>query len=105
MLNFTKTESSLVEKTAQQFDTKLMHPSEKFRQNLLVKFQFKRGFDFLIHELKTEKMFSLACRWKDMNLQPPDYKPSALAIELYSSKAGTGKELSLVRGLWKCKTN
>ena len=31
----------------------------------------------------------------DSNSQPLDYKPSALAIELYSSKAIAGKELSL----------
>ena len=30
----------------------------------------------------------------DWNSQPQDYKPSALAIELYSSKASAGKELS-----------
>ena len=35
------------------------------------------------------------CRWWDSNSQPLDYKPSALAIELYSSKAIAGKELSL----------
>ena len=29
------------------------------------------------------------------NSQPLDYKPSALGIELYSSKAIAGKELSL----------
>ena len=33
-------------------------------------------------------------RW-DSNSQPLDYKPSALAIEPYSSKAIAGKELSL----------
>ena len=37
----------------------------------------------------------LTCRWWDSNLQPLGYKPSALAIELYSSKAIAGKELSL----------
>ena len=31
----------------------------------------------------------------DSNSQPLDYKPSALAIELYSSKAIAGKEWSL----------
>ena len=31
----------------------------------------------------------------DSNSQPLDYKPSVLAIELYSSKAIAGKELSL----------
>ena len=32
---------------------------------------------------------------EDSNSQSLDYKPSALAIELYSSKAIAGKELSL----------
>ena len=31
----------------------------------------------------------------ETNSQPLDYKPSALAIEVYSSKAIAGKELSL----------
>ena len=35
------------------------------------------------------------CRWWDSNSQPLGYKPSALAIELTSSKAIAGKELSL----------
>ena len=35
------------------------------------------------------------CRMWDSNSQPLDYKPSALAIELQSSKAIAGKELSL----------
>ena len=35
------------------------------------------------------------CRWWDSNSQPLGYKPSALAIELTSSKAVAGKELSL----------
>ena len=35
------------------------------------------------------------CRRWGSNSQPLDYKPSALAIELYSSKAIAGKELSL----------
>ena len=39
--------------------------------------------------------FQWGCRWWDPNSQPLDYKPSALAIELYSSKAIAGKELSL----------
>ena len=33
--------------------------------------------------------------WDDSNSQPLGYKPSALAIELNSSKAVAGKELSL----------
>ena len=32
-----------------------MHPSEKFCQNLLVKFYFIKDFNFLIHELKQRK--------------------------------------------------
>ena len=39
--------------------------------------------------------FTVGCRWRDSNSQPLGYKPSALAIELYSSKAIAGKELSL----------
>ena len=59
MLNFTKTVSCLVIGTAQQIDTKLMHPSEKFRQHLLVKFYSMKDFSFLTHELKQKKNFSL----------------------------------------------
>ena len=58
MLNFTKTVSCLVIRTAQQIDTKLMQPCDKFRQNLLVKFYFMKNFDFITHELK-QKNFSL----------------------------------------------
>ena len=35
------------------------------------------------------------CRWWDSNSQPLDYKPSVLAIDLYSSKAIARKELNL----------
>ena len=52
MLNFTKTVSCLVIRTAQQIDTEPMHPFEKFRQNLLVKFYSAKDFSFLTHELK-----------------------------------------------------
>ena len=52
MLNFTKTVSCLVIRTAQQIDTKPMDPFEKFRQNLLVKFYSVKDFSFLTHELK-----------------------------------------------------
>ena len=52
MVSVTKTVSCLALRTAQQIDTKLMHPCEKLRQNLLVKFYFMKDFDFLIHELK-----------------------------------------------------
>ena len=44
--NFTKTMSRLATSAAQHIDIKLMHPSEKFRQNLLVKICFKEGFQF-----------------------------------------------------------
>ena len=44
MLNFTKTVSCLVIRTAEQIDTELMYPCEKFRQNLLVKFYFMKNF-------------------------------------------------------------
>ena len=47
MLNFTKTVSCLVIGTAQQIDTKLMDPAEKFRQSLLVKFYSMKDFSFL----------------------------------------------------------
>ena len=59
MLNFTETVSCLALRTAQQIDIKLMHPCEKFRQNLLVKFHFMKDFDFLVHELKQRKNFIL----------------------------------------------
>ena len=39
----------------QQIDTKMMHPFEKFRQNLLVKFFSMKDFNFLTHELKKRK--------------------------------------------------
>ena len=58
MPNFTKTVRCLVVRTAQQIDTKLMHPFEKFRQNLLVKFIL---WSILISDTQseTEKNFSL----------------------------------------------
>ena len=59
MPNFTKTVGCLVIRTAQQIDTKLMHLCENFRQNLLVKSYFKKDFNFLTHELKQKKSFSL----------------------------------------------
>ena len=58
MLCFAKAVRCLAFRTAQQIGTKLMHPCEKFRQNLLVKFHFMKDFDFLIHALK-QKNFSL----------------------------------------------
>ena len=59
MINFTKTVSCLVIGTAQQIDTKLMHPFEKFRQNLLVKFYSVKDFNFLTHKLKQRKTLVL----------------------------------------------
>ena len=35
----------------------------------------------------TSRNLQWGCRWWDSNSQPLDYKPSALAIELYSSKS------------------
>ena len=55
MLNFTKTVSCLVIRTAQQIDTKLMHRFEKFRKNLLVKLYSMKDFIFLTHKLKQGK--------------------------------------------------
>ena len=60
MLNFTKTVSCLGVETAQQIDAKLMHPSEKFRQNLLVKFYSMKDFSFLTHKLKQRKTLAWA---------------------------------------------
>ena len=58
MLNSTKTASCFLIGIAQQIDTKLMHPFEKFRQNLFVKFYSVKDFSFLTNELK-QKNFSL----------------------------------------------
>ena len=55
MLNFTKTVSCLVMGTAQQIDNKMMHPFEKFRQNLLVTFYSMKDFNFLTHKPKKRK--------------------------------------------------
>ena len=55
MLNFTRTVSCLVIGTAQQIDTKLVHPFKKFLQNLLVKFYSIMDCKFLTHELKQRK--------------------------------------------------
>ena len=49
VLNFTKTVSYLAIGNAQQIDTKLMHPFEKFRQNLFVKFYSMKDFNFVTH--------------------------------------------------------
>ena len=56
MLNLKKTVSCLVIGTAQQIDTKLMHPFDKFCQNVLVKVYSIKDFSFLTHELQTEKL-------------------------------------------------
>ena len=45
--------------TAQQINIKLVHPFEKFRQNLLVKFYSTEGFQFSDTQARTEKNFSL----------------------------------------------
>ena len=55
MLNFTKTVSCLVIGTAQQIDTNLCIPFEKFPRNLLVKFYSMKDFSSLTHELKQRK--------------------------------------------------
>ena len=56
MLYSTKTVSCLVIRTAQQIDTKLMHPFEKFHQSfILVKFYYMQDFTFLTHEPKQRK--------------------------------------------------
>ena len=60
MLNFTKTVSCSIIRTAQQIDTKLMHRFEKFRKNLFVKFYSMKDLIFLTQELKHGKNFSLA---------------------------------------------
>ena len=56
MLDFTKAVGCLVIKTAEKSDAKLMHPFEKFRQNLFVKFYSMKNFNFLTHELKQRKI-------------------------------------------------
>ena len=43
----------------------------------------------------SREIYSEDADGEDSNSQLLDYKPSALAIELYSSKAIAGKELSL----------
>ena len=63
MLNFTKTVSCLVIRTAQQIDTEPMHSFEKFRQNLLVKFYSAKDFSFLTHELKQKKTLVRGMLW------------------------------------------
>ena len=55
MLSITKTVSCFVIRIARQVDSKLMHPFEKFRKNLLAKFYFIKDFNFLIHGLKQRK--------------------------------------------------
>ena len=53
MLDFTKTVSCLVIRTAQQIDTKLF---ENFHPRRLVKFYFMTDFNSLAHELKQRKV-------------------------------------------------
>ena len=57
-------------------------------------FQFFRNFCLFFLKDLNISIPVISRRW-DSNWQPLDYKSSALAIELYSSKAITGKELSL----------
>ena len=64
MLSFTKTVSCLVISTAQQIDTKLIHPSERFHQNVLVKFYSMKDFNFLTHELKRLWINSGVRQWR-----------------------------------------
>ena len=52
----TKTVNCLAMRTAQQIDTELMHRSEKFCQDLLVRFYLIKDFDFLIQEMKQRKI-------------------------------------------------
>ena len=51
-INFTEAVNHLVIRTAQQIEAQMVHPSEKFCQDLLVKFYFIRDFNFLMSELK-----------------------------------------------------
>ena len=79
MLNFTKTVSCLVIRTAQQIDTEPMHPFEKFRQNLLVKFYSVKDFSFLTHELKQKKtLVWVCCGAKHWNSQTLTYALEAI---------------------------
>ena len=63
----------------------------QYRSNLFWRRSFSWKKSALV-QCEQELMF---CRRWDSNSQPLDYKPSALATELYSSKAVAGKELSL----------
>ena len=63
MLNFTKTVSCLEIRTAQKIDTKLMHPFEKFRQILMVKFYSMKDFYFLTQEMKERKILVWGLLW------------------------------------------
>ena len=56
MLNFKQTESRQVIRTTQQIDTKVMHSSETFRQNVLVKLYFRKDLNFLVRELIQKKI-------------------------------------------------
>ena len=54
--------SCLIIGTAQQIDAKLMHPAQKFRQNLLVKFYSITDFNFLFQQIKTLVWGLLQCK-------------------------------------------
>ena len=72
MINITKTVSCFVIRTAQQINNNMMHPSEKFRHNLLVKFYFIKDFIFLIHELKqgTILVWALCAEHRKVQILP-----------------------------------
>ena len=73
MLNFTKTVSCMVIRTAQNSDTKLMHPFEKFCQNLMIKFYSVKDFNFLTNELKQRKILVwglLWCKTLEVSIKP-----------------------------------
>ena len=59
MLNFTKTVRCSINRTAQQIDTKLTHPFENFRQNLLVNSYFMNDSNISGTPAETEKKFRL----------------------------------------------
>ena len=82
MLNFTKTVSCSVIGTAQQIDTKLMHPFEKFRRNLLVKFFSMKDFIFLTHELKQGKTLV----WGLLQCKTLEVSNLAMCLEAIISK-------------------
>ena len=76
MLNFIKTVSCLLIRTAQQIDTELMHHFEKFRKNLLVKFYSIS----MTHELKQGKTLVWGFAVQNIgSLKPRECKMDVLA--------------------------